>query len=129
MVDTAVAGLPQETPKILRVAVGSSDGQSVNEHFGSVQEFIIFDVTADGARLVERRAIADHALEAEKDNPRATICRMLADCKVLLVAKVGAGPQELLARHGIEATDRFNGVPIEKALLEVLAAKTAAPRA
>ena len=50
---------------------------------------------------------------------------MLADCPVLLVAKIGITPQEKLASVGIEASDLHVGKEITAALAEVFTAKTA----
>jgi len=113
-----------KAPRI-RIAVASQDGQSVDQHFGQAEDFLVFDVDATGPAAPECRAVADHARAGEES--RDTICRMLADCPVLLVAKIGVTPQEKLARLGIEASDLHAGKPIEKALAEVFAAKTAAP--
>ena len=49
---------------------------------------------------------------------------MLADCKVLLVAKIGPMPAAKLGNAGIEAIDAHVGKPIETALTEVFADKT-----
>jgi len=108
----------------LRVAVASRRGERIDLHFGAAEEFMVFDVTAEGATLIERRDIASHALP-EDETERNTICRMLADCKVLLVEKVGANPQEMLARVGIEATNLYAGRPIAEAFGELFAAKCA----
>ncbi len=106
----------------LRIAVASRDGATVNLHFGQCQEFLVYDVTAEGAALIDRRRTADHALSEDED-PRETVCRMLADCKVLLVAKIGPVPTEKLQNAGIEATDAHVGKPIETALTQVFADK------
>ena len=45
------------TPEILRMAVGSNDGQTIDAHFGHAREFLIFDVSPTGVRLVARRGI------------------------------------------------------------------------
>ena len=108
----------------LRVAVASRDGVRVNLHFGAAAEFMVFDVTAEGAALIGRRDIASHARPSD-ETERDTACRMLADCKVLLVEKVGVNPQEMLARAGIEATNLYAGKLIEAALAELFAAKSA----
>jgi lactoylglutathione lyase len=108
----------------LRVAVASRRGERIDLHFGAAAEFTVFDVTAEGATLIGRRDIAGHAL-AEDETERNTVCRMLADCKVLLVEKVGPNPQEMLARAGIEATNLYAGRPIAEALSELYAAKCA----
>jgi lactoylglutathione lyase len=107
---------------VLRIAVATRDGTRVDLHFGHAEAFAIYDVGADGPRPVETRAIADHALNEEEDT-RETIYRMIADCRILLVAKVGAAPQEALAAIGIEATNMHAGKEVEAALAEVYAAK------
>jgi len=107
----------------LRIAVASRDGTTVNLHFGQTREFLIYDVTAEGAALAARRCIEDHA-QSEEEDPRDTVCRMLADCKVLLVAKIGPIPAAKLMHAGIEAIDAHAGKPVETALTEVFADKT-----
>ncbi len=106
----------------LRIAVASQDGRRVDQHFGQTEAFRVFDVTSGGAVQVDCRAIADHARADE--TPRATVCRMLADCTVLLVAKIGVSPQEMLAGAGIEASDLHAGTSVQAALAAVFAAKT-----
>ena len=39
----------------LRVAVASSDGKTVNEHFGQASRFLIFDIKYDLIELIEER--------------------------------------------------------------------------
>jgi lactoylglutathione lyase len=51
---------------------------------------------------------------------------MLGDCAVLLVAKIGPNPQEKLARAGIEASDLHADRPVDEAVAEIIAARTAA---
>ncbi len=110
----------------LRVAVASRRGERIDLHFGAAEEFMVFDVTVEGATLIGRRDVASHA-RPEDETERNTVCRMLADCKVLLVEKVGPNPQEMLASVGIEATNLYAGMPIEAALAELFAAKSAPP--
>ncbi|PPQ39401.1 lactoylglutathione lyase [Rhodoblastus acidophilus] len=109
----------------LRVAVATKEGARVDLHFGHAEVFSVYDVDAQGARLVAARAIAEHALNEDED-PRQTIYRMIADCQVLLVAKVGAAPQEALAQIGVEATNFYAGKSVDEALAELYAAKKAA---
>ena len=113
---------PAGSSPALRIAVATRDGTRVDLHFGHAEAFAIYDVDVAGPRPVETRVIADHALSEEEDT-RETIYRMIADCKILLVAKVGAAPQEALAAIGIEATNMHAGKGVEEALAEVYAAK------
>ena len=120
---TAVRPEAPAAAQTLRVAVQSRNNLRVNIHFGQTEEFLVFDVTAEGAILIARRDIESHT-EAGDADARDTACRMLADCKMLLVAKIGINPQEKLARAGIEASDLYVGKPVETALIEVFAAKS-----
>ena len=111
------------TGPVLRIAVASRDGTRIDQHFGQTDAFHIYDVSGTGPALVERRAITDH--ERDGEDRRDTIYRMIGDCRMLLVAKIGVTPQEVLASQGIEATDLHAGKGVEAALAEVFAAKTA----
>ena len=111
----------------LRIAVSSRDETKIDKHFGQSDEFLVFDVTAGGAVLVERRDVVGHA-QGDED-ARDTICRMLSDCRLLLVAKIGVAPQEKLAGAGIEASDLHVGKTVDAALAEAYAAKMLAAEA
>ena len=76
------------------------------------------------AQPSSRAGILKATPQSEEEDPRETVCRMLADCKVLLVAKIGPMPAEKLQNAGIEAIDAHVGKPIETALTEVFAEKT-----
>jgi lactoylglutathione lyase len=110
----------------LRIAVASRDGTRIDKHFGQTEEFLIFDVSGDGAVEAGRRDVASHA-RGEED-VRDTVCRMLAHCNILLVSKIGVAPQQKLAGAGIEASDLHGGETIGTALAEVFAAKALASK-
>ncbi len=103
----------------LRVAVAGKEGGRVDKHFGAVEIFLIYDLSAVDHKLVERREIDRLALPDEER--RATIVRILADCRVLLVEKVGEAPKKLLSEAGVDALDKFKGRDIEAALKELAA--------
>jgi lactoylglutathione lyase len=113
-----------ETQPLLKIAVASGPSGLIDQHFGQAETFQIFHQGADGPEPIESRTVAAFA-EGDEDR-RDTICRMLADCRVLLVAKIGPNPQEKLARAGIEASDIHAGKPIIEAVAETFAAKNAA---
>ena len=103
----------------LRVAVAGKEGGRVDKHFGAVEIFLIYDLSAVDHKLVERREIGQLALPDEER--RATIVRILADCRALLIEKVGEAPKKLLADAGIDAIDKFKGRDIDGALAELAA--------
>ena len=108
----------------LRVAVASSEGQRIDLHFGAAEQFYVYDVTATGPELVATRAVADHQASEEEDR-RDVVCRMLADCPNLLVAKIGPAPQEKLAAAGIVASDTLRGAAVSTALATLYTQKSA----
>jgi hypothetical protein len=69
--------------------------------------------------LIEKRVIDQLALPDEERRP--TIVRILRDCSVLLIEKVGEAPKKLLADAGIDAIDKFKGREIDCALAELTA--------
>jgi predicted Fe-Mo cluster-binding NifX family protein len=101
------------------VAVAGQEGGKVDKHFGAVETFLIYDLAGDAPKLIERRTIDE--LAASGEERRATIVRILADCRVLLVEKVGDAPKQMLAAAGIKAIDAYKGKPVDAALLAVKA--------
>ncbi len=82
-----------------RVAAASSDGVTVNLHFGEAQEFYIYDLNPEGWKFVERRDIKrvfGH-IPAEFDKVRL----MLNDCEAILVSRIGPAAAEYLLVKGL----------------------------
>lgn len=112
-------------PTPLLIAVAGTEGGRIDKHFGQAEDFLIYRQGTEGPELVERRSVIAHEQPGDEDR-RDTICRMLADCRVLLVAKIGPVPQERLAGIGIEATDLYAGKDVQPTLVDMFAAKEAA---
>lgn len=84
----------------IKVAVASSDGKLVNQHFGKAQKFLIFEIKDNGKqefielRETTPRCGGDPAL---KEN---TI-ELISDCDILLVSQIGPGAQKKLLNKGV----------------------------
>lgn len=98
----------------LRVAVATDDDRSINLHFGQTEVWSIYEVNEAGARLIEKRPVAENTREGE--NARDVACRILADCPLMLAAKVGVSPKAILAAAGFEVVIDFAEKPIDEAL-------------
>ncbi len=111
-------------PAPLRVAVATRDGARVDQHFGHATSFRVYEPGPGGARLVEERAVAHYCRggEGEDDVLPATI-RALADCRAVLVARIGRCPREELRAAGIEPCEEQAYQPIEAALAAWAAAQ------
>lgn len=86
-----------------KIAVASTDGKVVNEHFGRAKQFFVLEVKDDGKyEFLEIRrlpAVCDggnHDDEAMKKNVEA-----LSDCRCVLVSQIGQGAETVLESDGI----------------------------
>jgi nitrogen fixation protein NifB len=111
-----VAGVPAALTA--RVAVATKGGGLVDQHFGHAREFLVYDVSREGARLAARRSTALYCTGAEGDDDALDVAlRALGDCDAVLVAKIGHCPQGQLAAAGIEPATAQAFQPIEAAVL------------
>lgn len=98
-----------------KVAVASTDGLVINEHFGRANEFLIYDVNDSGSHtLIETRQIIQSPADSH-DQGVAAKAVLLADVEVVLVAQIGPGAEKVLRQRGIIALT-ITGA-IEKALV------------
>ncbi|MBL8387227.1 MAG: nitrogenase cofactor biosynthesis protein NifB [Hydrogenophaga sp.] len=101
------------------VAVATKGGGRVNEHFGHVTEFQIFEVSAAEALFVGHRRVDLYCQGGHGDDEQLpSVVKAINDCHAVLVAKIGACPRDELSAAGIEPVDQFSGEFIEKAALD-----------
>lgn len=96
-----------------RIAVVSTDGITVDQHFGKADHFLIFD-SDDPSTLVEKRETEplsvgdpDHRFDAEKFD---RIAARLGDCSKIYTVKIGALPAAKLRDKGIEPVEYAGAV-------------------
>ena len=85
-----------------RLAVATSDGFTVNEHFGHAKFFRVYDINKSGYDFIEvRDAVAACQHRLGHDTTRFDkIIELLSDCDALLVQKIGEGAAAyLIARN------------------------------
>jgi nitrogen fixation protein NifB len=100
------------------VAVATKGGGRVNEHFGHVTEFQIFEVSAGEALFVGHRRVDQYCQGGFGDDEQLpSVVRAINDCHAVLVAKIGACPKDELSSAGIEPIEQYAGEFIEKAAL------------
>ena len=79
---------PLEGAEAVRVAFASNSAEELDGHFGSCLRFLVYQVTAEQARLVAVRDTAAADLSDDKNGFRVGLIK---DCKILYVVHVG-GP-------------------------------------
>ena len=101
------------------VAVATRGGGRVNEHFGHVTEFQVFEVSAAKALFVGHRRVDQYCQGGAGDDEQLpSVVRAINDCHAVLVAKIGACPKDELTAAGVEPVDQYVGEFIEKAALD-----------
>jgi nitrogen fixation protein NifB len=108
---------PAEAPPA-RVAVATRGGGLVNQHFGHAEEFLVYEVSPRGARLLGVRRVERYCRggDGEEEALPATL-RALEGCAAVLVARIGRCPSGQLAAAGIAPVSEHAFQPIETALL------------
>lgn len=86
-----------------KIAVVSSDGIVVNQHFGHAEKFLIYEVTDDGNFSFIETRIAEPVCNYRNHDEGKLIenLQKIQDCKYLLVSRIGTGAAIQAERLGI----------------------------
>ncbi len=86
-----------------RVAIASSDGKFVNQHFGRAQQFLIVDINDDGSyEFLEIRENTPSCHVEGHDSSIEDTLDLISDCDGVLVSQVGPGAADKLIERGIQ---------------------------
>jgi nitrogen fixation protein NifB len=101
------------------VAVTTAGEGMINQHFGSVKEFLIYEAGDLGIRFIHHRKVeAEYCAGPDGTNPLTPILEKLKDVKLILTAKIGGCPQNDLSAAGIVADQDYAFQPIEASVLK-----------
>lgn len=86
-----------------KVAVASSDGKFVNQHFGRTRQFLVFEIKDDGQ--FEFIALRDNTPPCDdgthNDDLLARTVDLVSDCRSVLVSRIGPGAIDALVSRGV----------------------------
>ena len=101
-----------------RLAVGSSDGVMIDEHFATAAQFLIYEVDGENYEFLEKRSSNGLCECSEYHNNKfAPLIDKINDCRAVIVGKIGPGAQNVLKEYGI---DSFSVVEYVDTALEKL---------
>lgn len=102
-----------------RVAVASTDGESVNTHYGKSEIFYIYIVDDDeGYDLVEKRQVTPVCQDGFHNKvAMETHVQQFTDCKYVIASRIGNGAIQSLTAAGITAMELPGS--IDDAILKV----------
>jgi nitrogen fixation protein NifB len=112
----------KETRPVL-MAVATTGGGLINQHFGHAREFLIYEATDEDVRFIGHRKVdlycsgGDTCGDAETALEKTI--RALAGCEAVLCAKIGYEPWGLLEAAGIAPNGEHAMEPIEDAVAAV----------
>ncbi|MBI5680198.1 MAG: dinitrogenase iron-molybdenum cofactor biosynthesis protein [Methanobacterium sp.] len=85
-----------------KVAIASSDGKFVNQHFGRAKQFLIVKIKEDGSyEFLERRDNVPSCNPTGESTTEDAI-ELISDVEGVLVSQVGPGAADRLIAHGIQ---------------------------
>jgi nitrogen fixation protein NifX len=86
-----------------KIAIASSDGKFVNQHFGHAQQFLIVELEDDGSyKFLETRKNKPACSVEGHDSSIYDSIDLISDCDGVLVSQIGSGAADLLVEAGIQ---------------------------
>ena len=97
---------------MIKIAISTSDGKTVDRHFGKADCFYIYKLADNGLEFLEKRDVEsyctpENAQRFAVDNSFNTdrfekVFNVIKDCKVLYTQQIGDTPSGRLKEKGIE---------------------------
>lgn len=103
---------------LLMVAFASSDGECVNQHFGSSQGFHVYGITGDSATLMATKVFAKEKKDGNEDKLKPKL-KWLHGCDLVYVGSVGGSATKQLIMLGATPVEVKGGPEIEE-LIETI---------
>jgi nitrogenase molybdenum-iron protein alpha/beta subunit/MoaA/NifB/PqqE/SkfB family radical SAM enzyme/predicted Fe-Mo cluster-binding NifX family protein len=110
----------------IQVAVATKSGMNVDQHFGQVSEFYVYEYLDGKAVFMERRTIEKYCTGVEdcdeRDDKLERIIRTISDCKAVIAMRIGDSPRTRLNQRGIRTFTTFDRIEdsVKKAASEII---------
>ena len=111
--------------RAVQMAVATKGQGLINQHFGHATEFLVYEASPDGVRLIGHRRVPRPYCEGgsscgeDAETIMSAIIEQLAGCEVLLCSRVGFEPWTALEAAGIQPDGEHALEPIEEAVKAV----------
>jgi nitrogen fixation protein NifB len=126
------AARPGGALRAVKMAVATSGGGTINQHFGHAREFLVYEASEAGVRFVGHRKTDLYCSGGDTcgdgESVLAKTVEALRGCEVVLCAKIGYEPWGLLEAAGIAPNGEHAMEAIEDAVAAVYAELRAAGR-
>ncbi len=91
-----------------KIAVASTDGKVVNEHFGRCRTYIVLDVDDIGNtyRFESFRKIEPACRDGEhSEQSFGLVLRALSDCRAVLTSRIGSAAERYITSRGLQSLE------------------------
>ena len=102
----------------LMIAFATSDGECVNQHFGSARGFHVYAVTADKSTLAATKEFAKEKKDGNEDKLKPKLA-WLHGCDVVYVGSIGGSATKQLLMLGVTPVEVKGGPEIEEIIEEL----------
>jgi nitrogen fixation protein NifB len=121
-----MSGVVVNTPlRTVKMAVATSGGGLINQHFGHAKEFLIYEASGNGVRFVGHRKTDLYCGGGDTCGDTETTLeqtiKALEGCEVVLCSKIGYEPWGMLEEAGIAPNGEHAMEGIEDAVMAVYA--------
>jgi nitrogen fixation protein NifX len=112
-----VADVPSDE-SLLKVAFATSDGECVNQHFGSAVGFHVYSISGDEATLIATKSYPKEKKDGNEDKLKPKL-KWLAGCDLVYCGSVGGSATKQLVMLGAHPVVVKGGPDIEEVIEEV----------
>jgi predicted Fe-Mo cluster-binding NifX family protein len=95
----------------MKIAVTSTDGANVNQHFGKADSFYIYEITGNTLMAIEKKNVNAYCenIDGVPVNPNhqfeldrfTMVYNVISDCEVLYTKQIGDIPRKKLEELGV----------------------------
>jgi nitrogen fixation protein NifB len=115
-------GLTKKDTRPVLMAIATTGGGVINQHFGHATEFLIYEANSTDVRFIGHRKVEDLYCTGGIDAGESVlqgIIKVLDGCEAVLCSKIGYEPWSMLEEAGIQPNGEHAMEPIEDAVAEV----------
>jgi nitrogen fixation protein NifB len=119
-----LSSITKKDTRPVLMAVATSGGGVINQHFGHAKEFLIYEANSTDVRFISHRKVDDLYCAGgdtcgDGESVLQKIIKVLSGCEAVLCSKVGYEPWEMLEEAGIMPNGEHAMEPIEDAVAAV----------
>ena len=103
---------------LLRVGFATSDGECINQHFGSARGFHVYTVSGDGAALLATKSFPKEKKDGNEDKLKPKLS-WLVGCDIVYCGSVGGSATKQLISLGVHPIVVKGGPDIEEVIEEL----------